>query len=222
MRGQRLHGWRLPHMIQSDGVEFPSKNTAIFLPFSTPTDIVYNNQLAVHFRYEYILPRTKQNDSSCDYTGDFNVRLRVVVNSVCAVSVTLSSRHLFPLESTTRLWLLQRPVQCTDSPFACLNNTLQLWEVRQGAKVQFTYGTQQHKSLWFTEKGHELIITKLTLRFSFSSFSAHKSPPCVSVRRGLAWFSLAWLGLAWIGSLCLMTKQKMSGQQTHFWMGHKL
>lgn len=101
-------------------------------------------------------------------------------------------------------------------PLCCLNNTVQLWEVRQGAKVQFTYGTQQHKSLWFTEKGHELIITKLTLSFFFLLLPclvlSNKSPPCVSVRRGLVW----------IGALCLMTRQKRSGQQTDFWIGHKL
>lgn len=123
-----------------------------FLYFSTVTYI---------FKKAWHSSRTKRITAVIALLVDFNGRWPVMVNSVCAVSVTLSSHHLF-----STLLKAQQGCDCSrdqrsvlTAPLCCFNNTVQLDEVRQGAKVQFTYGTRQHKSLWFTEKGHELIIT---------------------------------------------------------------
>lgn len=101
---------------QSVGGEFPSKTPGIFFPSSTSLHIVYCNS---HFRIW--VPHRGQSRLMAAVIAPleyFNDRWPIVDNSVSAVSVTLSSSHLFPLKSTTRLWLLQRLVQCAVSPFA--------------------------------------------------------------------------------------------------------
>lgn len=108
-----------------------------------------------------------------------------MVKSLCLAAI------FSPLSRLNKVVIAPKICAVCWQPLCCLNNTVQIWVVRQGAKVQFAYGTWQHKSLWFTEEAwinNHLIDSLGFLSISTLPFVlSNKSPPCVSVRGGEVW-----------------------------------